>query len=311
MSAEFLNTARTWAVTWTPMNRDLSIDWDGVDRMTDWYIDRGVTGLFTCSRSSEVEFLTPEERIQLTERVAKRAAGRAGVIASATYGNGASAQEEADSIKATMDAGADAAILITNHLGSRGAAESVWFDQLKSIVDLTDDVPLGFYECPTPWMRIIPENVYGWAAHSGRFVYHKDVSHDPVQYELKINAGAGTPMRFYNAQISTMIESRQLGADGFSGPCAGVFPELTVWLVENSDQDTPETRAAQRLLTIAEGVGGTKFPSAAKQLLEYTTPGIGIEPWSRMVGAGPLSPHDIAPVQALAEIVAEMGLPVR
>ncbi|WP_181034273.1 dihydrodipicolinate synthase family protein [Arthrobacter sp. GMC3] len=308
MSSEFLQTARTWAVCWTPMNADLSIDWNGVDRMTDWYIDRGITGLFTCSRSSEVEFLTPSERLALTERVATRAAGRASVIATATFGQGASAAQEAASIKATRDAGADAAIIITNHLGERGLNESEWFDHLKEIVDLTDDIPLGFYECPTPWIRLVPSEILGWAAKTGRFVYHKDVSHDLNEYAKKIKACEGTPLRFYNAQISSMIESRQMGGDGFSGCCAGMFAELTVWLVENGDRDTPETREAQRLLTIAEAVGGTKFPSAAKQLLGYTSPGLDIAPWSRMNGAGPLSEHEMRPLRALSDQIKALDL---
>jgi 4-hydroxy-tetrahydrodipicolinate synthase len=303
MSSEFLQSARTWAVCWTPLNQDRSIDWGGVDRMTDWYIDRGVTGLFTCSRSSEVEFLTPAERLALTERVARRAEGRAGVIATATFGMGATALHEADAIRRTMDAGADAAVIITNHLGERGLDERVWFDHLKKIVDLTDEIPLGFYECPTPWIRLVPSEVYRWAAHTGRFVYHKDVSHDVREYKKKIDAGRGTPLRFYNAQISSMIESRQLGADGFSGPCAGMFPELTAWLVEHSDEDTAETREVQRLLTVAEAVGGTKFPAGAKQMLAYTSPEVQIGPWSRMTGAVPLSEHEMRPLRALVDLV--------
>lgn len=104
---------------------------------------------------------------------AKRAYGRAAVIATGTFG--ASPDKEIASIKQIADVDTEAACILANHLGSPGDPEAQWSGDLKRIVDGTGDIPLGFYECPTPCKRLAPTTVYEWAAKTGRFVFHKDV----------------------------------------------------------------------------------------------------------------------------------------
>jgi 4-hydroxy-tetrahydrodipicolinate synthase len=307
MTGTHLTTNAVWPVMLTPMNRDGTIDWAAVDRITDWYIDAGCRGLFTNSRSSEVEFLTAQERVELAKRVVKRANGRAAVIATGTFGAGA--DEEIESIKKIADVGADAVCLLTNHLGRMGDSEAQWSGHLKRIVEGTGDIPLGFYECPTPWKRLIPTTVYEWAAKSGRFVFHKDVSHSIPDMKTKLEVSNGTPLRLYNGQISSVIESMQLGASGHSGYASSIYPELMVWLCENATRDSEETRTVQRLLTVFERMINVKYPSSLKQLLGQTTK-LGISPYSRMTGADPLDPHEFAPLMNMVELISELNLTI-
>lgn len=88
---------------------------------------------------------------------AKRANGRAAVIATGTFGP--SPDKEIASIKQIADMGTDAAYILANHLGSPSDAEAQWSGNLKRIVEGTGDIPLGFYECPTPWKRLVPTTV--------------------------------------------------------------------------------------------------------------------------------------------------------
>ena len=305
MSSVYLNTNAVWPVMLTPMNWDGTIDWAGVDRITDWYIEAGCRGLFTNSRSSEVEFLTAEERVELAKRVVRRADGRAAVIATGTFG--ASAEEEIESIKKIAGVGADAVCLLTNHLGKMGDSEAQWSGHLKRIVDGTGDIPLGFYECPTPWKRLIPTTVYEWAAKSGRFVFHKDVSHSVPDMKAKLDVSRGTPLRLYNGQISSVLESMQLGASGHSGYASSIYPELMVWLCDNGTRDSEDTRKVQRLLTVFERMINVKYPSSLKQLLGETTK-LGITPYSRMTGANPLDSHEFAPLMNMIELVSSLNL---
>jgi 4-hydroxy-tetrahydrodipicolinate synthase len=305
MTNPHLSTNAVWPVMLTPMKQDRTIDWAAVDRITDWYIDAGCRGLFTNSRSSEVEFLTAEERVQLAERVVRRANGRAAVIATGTFGK--SAEDEILSIKKIADVGADAVCLLTNHLGAMGASEEQWSGHLKRIVDGTGDIPLGFYECPTPWKRLIPTTVYEWAARSGRFVFHKDVSHSVPDMKAKLDVSKGTSLRLYNGQISSVIESIQLGGSGHSGYASSIYPELVVWLCANGSQDNAETRMVQRLLTVFERMINVKYPSSLKQLLGKTT-NLGITPYSRMTGADPLDSHEFAPLMNMVELVKNLKL---
>ena len=75
-----------WPVMITAFTRNKQIDWDGMDRLTDWYIDSGIAGLFAVCGSSEMRELTSEERLALATRVVKRVNGRIQVVATGTFG---------------------------------------------------------------------------------------------------------------------------------------------------------------------------------------------------------------------------------
>ncbi|MEQ3554070.1 dihydrodipicolinate synthase family protein [Pseudonocardia nematodicida] len=302
---EMLLTNQVWPVMLTPMHSDRTIDWDGVDRITDWYIDAGITGLFTNSRSSEVEFLSAEERVQLAERVVKRANGRAAVVATGTFG--APAADEIETIKQISDVGADAVVILTNHLGNQAASEAAWSGKLETIVEGTGDIKLGFYECPTPWKRVVPAPVFEWAAHTGRFVFHKDLSFDPGDMAAKIAAARGTDLRIYNGEITSTYQSIIAGAHGHSGYASSLNPHLMVWLCANAHRDDEQVRTVQRLMSVFERMIGLGYPSSAKQLLAATGQ-LDITPYSRMPGANPLGAHDFDSLTDMVALIESLDL---
>ena len=61
-----------WPVMLTPFTSDKQIDFSGVDRLTDWYIESGASGLFSVCLSSEMYMLADQERIGLAGRVVGR-----------------------------------------------------------------------------------------------------------------------------------------------------------------------------------------------------------------------------------------------
>ena len=42
----------------TPFTNDNRIDWDGLGRLVDWYVDNGADTLFAVCQSSEMQWLT-------------------------------------------------------------------------------------------------------------------------------------------------------------------------------------------------------------------------------------------------------------
>ena len=56
----------------TPFRDDGSIDWQGLERLTAWYLANGASALFAVCQSSEMQFLTLKEREFVT---AARVAG--------------------------------------------------------------------------------------------------------------------------------------------------------------------------------------------------------------------------------------------
>ena len=45
----------------TPYNPDGTIDYEGVDKLVDWYIKNGCSGVFAACQSSEIYQLSMEE----------------------------------------------------------------------------------------------------------------------------------------------------------------------------------------------------------------------------------------------------------
>lgn len=50
-----------WPVMLTPFRANLTIDWEGLDRLIDWYVEAGVAGLFAVCLSGEMFDLDEQE----------------------------------------------------------------------------------------------------------------------------------------------------------------------------------------------------------------------------------------------------------
>lgn len=74
-----------WPVMLTPFTDDNSIDYTGLDSLTDFYVSTGANGLFANCYSSEMNFLSQEERVQLTKAVVDISAGRVPMISTGTF----------------------------------------------------------------------------------------------------------------------------------------------------------------------------------------------------------------------------------
>ena len=58
-----------WPVMITPFTEDNKIDYTAVQGIIDWYADHQVTGIFAVCQSSEMFFLSKEERYELAKYV--------------------------------------------------------------------------------------------------------------------------------------------------------------------------------------------------------------------------------------------------
>ena len=66
----------------TPYAEDGRVDMDAVRRIVEFYVERGCDGIFAVCQSSEMFFLTEDERAELAKEVVKAAAGRVEVVVS-------------------------------------------------------------------------------------------------------------------------------------------------------------------------------------------------------------------------------------
>ena len=244
----------------TPLKMDMSIDWDGVDHLTDWYIDSGVTGLFAVGQSSEMFALSDDERLRLAERVVRRSKGRVPVVASGTFDQSIAAQVKF--VRQMADLGVAQVVVIASMMAQPEDDDTVWRSNVSQLLDATDDIPLGLYECPQPYHRLVSADLVAWAAETGRFCLLKETSRSLSQLRAKIEAAEGASLCIYNADATTLLESMKLGASGYCGIAANFYPELLVWLCKHFL--SPDAVNAQTLIRMADPTIHHHYPVSAK-----------------------------------------------
>lgn len=294
-----------WPVMLTPFHQDRSIDWDTVDAYADWLVRTGSAGIFTVALSSEMYDLTPAERIEVTRRVAGAAAGRVPVLASAL---GADPAEIAESAHALVDAGADAVVLIASSLARADEPDSVLLDRVEGVLDRAPGIGFGVYECPVPYKRLLTLEAVRWLGGTGRFVFFKDTSHRTDVMAARVDALRGTPLKHYNAEISSLVATLRAGGHGFSGYAANIYPDLVAWLCsEHARADQAEIERVQRLLSIVEHAVNNRYPTSAKYLLAHRT-GLPVEPVSRWKPEA-IGEHEGQPLRDLVDYLGSLDLP--
>src|SRR5690606_2791796 len=116
--------------------------------------------------------------------VVKAANGAVPVVATGTFGG--PIQEQADFVKKIYSAGVEAVIGITGLLADEKDGDEVFDANVMQLLDLTEKIPIGFYECPVPYKRLISPEQLGRLVNTGRVTYHKDTCLDINQVSAKI-----------------------------------------------------------------------------------------------------------------------------
>lgn len=213
----------------TPFAADERIDYPALAKLIDWYLEKGVDALFAVCQSSEMQFLSLEERVELARFVVQRVNGRIPVIASGHISDDIEAQKA--ELLAMAQTGIDALVLVTNHLDPRNEGSDVFYAVLNTLLEtLPASLPLGLYECPAPYRRLLTDDEFTWCANSGRFVVLKDVSCDLPTVERRVRLAQGTPLNVINANAAIAWPAILAGSQGFSGVFTNFHPELYSWL---------------------------------------------------------------------------------
>ena len=255
-----------WPTMITPFREDGSLDEEAIGPLVDWYISRGVHGLFAVCQSSEMFDLDLEERLRLARLTLRAARGRVPVIASGHISE--AREEQLRELRAMVETGVDAVILVTNRLAGAAENDAVWWERCGSLLrELPSDARLGFYECPHPYKRLFTPELLARAARTGRFTKLKDTSCDAEEIRRRLGAIRGTPLSLYNANSATLLESLGDGAAGYSGVMANFHPELYAWLWRNRSSRPEESARLAAWLGVASAVENVAYPRCAKYYL--------------------------------------------
>jgi 4-hydroxy-tetrahydrodipicolinate synthase len=253
----------------TPFKENGEIDFDSLTALTEYYLSAGATGLFANCQSSEMFVLSGEERIAITDHVIKVANGAVPVVATGTFGR--DINEHADFVKRIYDLGVEAVILITSLLAQKDESDDILEDHVFQLIHKTPNIPLGFYECPEPYKRVLSAKQLGAFVDTGRVIYHKDTCLDIEKVREKIRVTSKHPsFGLYDAYMAHAVESLRSGSTGLSCIQGNYFPELIVWLCNNYDNAalSEHVSSVQQFFIDQMDVMHASYPLVAKYFLK-------------------------------------------
>ena len=255
-----------WPVMLTPFTEKNEIDYPALKRLVDFYIDNGVAGLFAVCQSSELFYLSLEERTALSKAVVEYAAGRVAVISGGQTSTDWETQVR--EVKAIASTGTNAVVLLTNQFATEDEGDDVWWEKFVLLLEnLPEDIILGLYECPYPYKRVITPELLRKCADTGRVVIMKDTCCDAALIRAKLSAIEGTPFKLFNANTTTLLDSLQAGAKGYSGVMANFHPDLYVWLCNNFSSNPEVASLLEAFLTMSSFIEKQYYPVNAKYAL--------------------------------------------
>lgn len=256
-----------WPTMVTPFTEAGEIDEVALAHLVEWYLARGVRGLFAVCQSSEMFFLSLAERVALARAVVRLVDGRVPVIASGHVSDTLPAQ--VDEVCRVAETGVNAVVLVTNRFAAAEESGDVWLRNLERfLAQVPDDIALGFYECPYPYKRLLTPELLAWCAETGRFRFLKDTSCDLDQMRAKQAAVAGTSLKIFNANAATLLASLKFGIAGYSSVMANFVPQLYVWLCENWALEPEKAARLQDFLGFASLLERQAYPVTAKYFLQ-------------------------------------------
>jgi 4-hydroxy-tetrahydrodipicolinate synthase len=247
----------------TPMTEAGAIDYPGLERLIAWYLDHGVDALFAVCQSSEMQFLTLKERGELARFVVKQVAGRVPVVASGHISD--AIDDQVAELTVAAESGADAVVLVTNHLDPKKAGTEAFRWTLDSLLSrLPRAIPLGLYECPAPFRRLLSDEELTRCADTGRFVLLKDVSCDLPTVRRRVALTAGSGLAIINANAAIARDAMLAGSRGFTGVFTNFHPDLYRWLRQSGASHPDLAARLNTFLVLASLSEAFGYPALAK-----------------------------------------------
>ena len=255
----------------TPFLANGQVDYVGVEKLTEFYWKKGCDGIFAVCQSSEMFFLTQEERYKIAKTVVNKANNlaktddsrpRMKIVVSGHVANDFDEQVEELSLMAKTNA--DALILLTNKFDIENTSEQKWIADLNRLIEKLPNVPLGLYECPKPYKRLLTSTMLEEIKQLKRFKFIKDTCCDAAMIGDRVKSLSGSGIMLYNANAQTLLESTSAGASGYCGVMANFHPDI----IKKVFEIAPECREIlQAYVCLSAFTESLCYPANAKYYL--------------------------------------------
>ena len=247
----------------TPFTEDGAIDYAGLEKLINWYLAQDVDALFAVCQSSEMQYLSLKERGELGRFVVQQVGGRVPVISSGHISD--DIDEQVTELTVAAETGADAVVLVTNHLDPAKQGMAAFRRTTDTLLNrLPQDMPLGLYECPAPFRRLLSDDELKYCIDSGRFVVLKDVSCDLPTVERRVALANGSRMAIVNANAAIARDAMRAGSLGFTGVFTNFHPDLYKWMRLSGDLHEDLAKRLNTFLVLAALSEAFGYPVLAK-----------------------------------------------
>ncbi|WP_146777707.1 dihydrodipicolinate synthase family protein, partial [Burkholderia cenocepacia] len=234
-----------------------------LERLIEWYLAHGSDALFAVAQSSEMQFLSLAERAALARFVVERVGGRVPVVASGHISDDLDAQVA--ELCAAAESGAQGVVLVTNRLDPQRKGSAALLDHLhRLLARLPSDLPLGLYECPAPYRRLLSDDELRACIDTGRFVMLKDVSCDLATVKRRVALAAGSPLKILNANAAIAWDAMKAGSAGFNGVFTNFHPDLYQWLRTRGESNPALADELSTFLVVSAVSEALGYPALAK-----------------------------------------------
>lgn len=251
-----------WPTMITPYTSDNKIDYGVIPKMVEWYLEKGCDGVFAVCQSSEMIFLTEDEKINLAKAVLDASNGRLVVVASGhTSTDKGKALYE---IEKMLNLGVDAYILVTNKLDPENEGDETLLKNMNEILEAFPEGNFGLYECPVPYKRLLSIEVLKEIAKHPNIKFIKDTCCDNQLIRKRIEVLRGSATKLFNANAATLYDSIVHGGAGYSGVMANYHPDLIRFILDNYEREPEKAKLIADFVTVAGMIEMRLYPVSAK-----------------------------------------------
>ncbi|MCP5160599.1 MAG: 4-hydroxy-tetrahydrodipicolinate synthase [Hahellaceae bacterium] len=201
----------------TPMHFDGSLDWEALDKLVDFHLDKGTHAIVAVGTTGESATLDMDEHCEVIRRVVARVNGRIPVIA----GTGANSTTEAIELtQAAKDIGADACLLVTPYY-NKPTQEGLY----RHYVKIAESVEIAqiLYNVPGRTAVDMSNATVARLVGVPNIVGIKDATGNLERGKELIELVNGK-MAVYSGDDATAVELILLGAQGNISVTANVAP---------------------------------------------------------------------------------------
>ncbi|WP_158555886.1 dihydrodipicolinate synthase family protein [Peribacillus glennii] len=258
----------------TPFKQNLEIDWKTYDEYVDWQLAAKPHGLFAVCGSSEMKWLTLEERLMLSQQTVNRAGGTP-VLATANVQH--DILEHKEEVRRMIDTGVSGIVLVPPEgLGEEQDRLMDYFAQLANVAD----IPVFLYEWPQTNPYFISPEIWGKLTNEFGIKGIKDTTCTFEGIKAKIIETNGNSL-VYQANTPFMLDAIAADAKGIMAITSAAFNELVVefWKEASKDHSSLHAKKLHQYLVFLDSVLRFGYPATAKYLAKLQ--GISMETFCR------------------------------